>query len=224
MDLVQTCKICSTKNIKAIEQAFDGLCERCATMVIAYNRYADSNIPIGYWDLEMKDFKGSVVLKRAYDETSESLSKIYHQGTAMCFGGDHGIGKTMTTTCILKKACQKNYLCLYTTLNDIVSALIDSNGEERFLARRELATVDFLVIDELDSRFIGSDSTADLFGKMLEHIFRTRTQNKLPVIICTNSPNPLEAFSGSIKQSLDSLMSRVKYILVIDKDHRKEEM
>jgi len=193
-------------------------------MVIAYNRYADGNIPIGYWDLDMKDFKGSPTLKKVYDETIEGLSKMYQEGGTICFAGNHGIGKTMTTTCLLKKACQKNYVCLYTTLNDIVSALIDSSSEEKFLARRELITVDFLAIDELDSRFIGSDSTADLFGRMLEHIFRTRIQNKMPLIICTNSPNPMEVFSGSIKQSLDSLMSRVRFIPIIDKDFRKEGM
>lgn len=220
--MVQGCKICSIKNIKVIEQAFDGLCERCATMVIAYNRYADSNIPVDYWDLDMKDFKGSPILKKVYAESAETLPKMYQTGWTVCLAGDHGIGKTMTTTCLLKKACQKNYICLYTTLNDIVSALIDSSGEEKFLARRELMVVDFLAIDELDSRFIGSEQTAELFGRMLEHIFRTRTQNKMPVIICTNSPNPVEAFSGPIKRSLDSLMSRVQFVPVIDKDHRKE--
>src|SRR5271154_1283171 len=97
LTLVQGCKVCSAKNIKVIEQAFDGLCERCATMVIAYNRYADGNIPIGYWDLDMKDFKGSPTLKKVYDETIEGLSKMYQEGGTICFAGNHGIGKTMTT-------------------------------------------------------------------------------------------------------------------------------
>lgn len=192
-------------------------------MVIAYNRYASSNIPVEYWDLDMKDFKGSPALKKVYDDISENLIRMYQNGGAVCFAGNHGVGKTMTTTCILKKACQKNYVCLYTTLNDIVSALIDSTNEDKFLARKELMTVDFLAIDELDSRFIGSEGTAELFGKMLEHIFRTRTQNKMPVVICTNSPNPIEAFTGPIKQSLDSLMSRVKFVPIMDKDFRKEQ-
>jgi len=194
-------------------------------MVIAYNRYADSNIPVEYWDLDMKDFQGVKSLKDSYDGIITNLSKIYQEGSTVCFAGNHGVGKTMTTTCVLKKACQKNYLCLYTTLNDMVNALIESPYEEKFLARRELMIVDFLVIDELDARFIGSENAADLFGKMLEHIFRTRVQNKLPVMICTNSPNPIEAFSGAIKQSIDSLMSRVKFIPIIGgKDFRKEQV
>lgn len=222
--MVQGCKICSAKNIKVIEQAFDGLCERCATIVIAYNRYAASNIPVEYWDLDMKDFRGSPVLKKEYDDYAGALQPAYQNGSVICFAGTHGVGKTMTTTCLLKKACQRNYVCLYTTLNDIVSALIDSPVEEKFFARQELTKVDFLAIDELDSRFIGTENAADLFGKMLEHIFRTRTQNKMPIIICTNSPNPLEAFTGTIKQSLDSIMSKMKVIPIIDKDFRKEQV
>jgi DNA replication protein DnaC len=191
-------------------------------MITAYNRYAGSNIPVSYWDLEMKDFKGSDSLKNIYTDITENLSRVYKDGVSLCFAGGHGIGKTMTTSCILKKASQKNYLCLYTTLNDMVSALIDSETDEKFIARRELMIVDFLAIDEFDSRFMRTELTADLFGKMLEHIFRTRSQNKLPTIMCTNSPNPVESFSGSIKQSIDSLMSKVKMIPIIGEDFRKQ--
>jgi DNA replication protein DnaC len=193
-------------------------------MAIAYNRYADSNIPVDYWDLDMKDFRGSNSLKEVYESMSKDFVTVYKSGVSVCFAGGHGAGKTMTATCILKRACQKNYLCLYTTLSDIVNALIDSPSEEKFLARRELINSDFLVIDEFDPRFMQTETTADLFGKTLEHIFRTRSQNKLPTIFCTNSPNPVESFTGSIKNSIDSLMSSVKIIPVIGKDFRKQRV
>jgi DNA replication protein DnaC len=193
-------------------------------MAIAYNRYADSNIPVDYWDLDMKNFKGSPDLKATYEKISENFDIAYKNGMSVCFAGGHGAGKTMTATCILKRACQKNYLCLYTTLSDIVNALVDSPTEEKFAARRELMGADFLVIDEFDPRFMQTETTADLFGKMLEHIFRTRSQNKLPTIFCTNSPNPVESFSGSIKHSIDSLMSQVRVIPVLGKDFRKQQV
>lgn len=224
LSLVHSCKICSLKNVKVIEQAIDGLCERCAIHVIAYNRYANSNLSVEYWDFDMKDFKGAPPLKKVYDDISESLQQVYQEGTSICLAGPHGIGKSLVSSCIIKKACQKNYVCLYTTLSDMVSALIDSFGDEKYMARKELMTVDFLVIDELDPRFVGNGNGADLFGKMLEHIFRTRIQNKMPTFICTNSPNPLETFSGSIKQSLDSIMSKVKFIPLMEEDFRKPIM
>lgn len=230
MSLVLNCKTCSQKNPKVIEQALDGLCERCAVISIAYNRYADSNIPVEYWSLEMtstdgskNDFFGPKELNDVYHKAVSNLSEIYKTGASICLAGSHGVGKTMTATCILKKACQKNYVCLYTTLSDIVSALIESPNEEKFLARKELMSVDFLVIDEFDSRFMSTESSSDLFGKTLEHIFRTRSQNKLPTILCTNSPNPIESFNGSIKNSIDSLMSRVKVIPIIGEDFRKQQ-
>lgn len=131
---------------------------------------------------------------------------------------------TMTIACILKKASQKGFSCLYTTLSDIVSVLTSGSGEDKYLARRELALVDFLAIDEFDSRFMPSDNAADLYARSLESVFRTRSQNKLPTLMGTNSPNPVESFSGPLKVSIDSLMKG--YIKVFSvapgRDFRKE--
>lgn len=222
LTLVQGCKICSAKNIKTIEQAIDGLCDKCSILVIAYNRYKEANIPCSYWNINMDNFQGPEKLSKLYIDAIENFSNIYQKGISFCLAGSHGLGKTMVLTSLLKKACQKNYSCLYTTLGDIVSALIESPNDEKFLARKELMTVDFLVIDEFDPRFCNSLASADLFGKMLEQVFRTRTQNNLPTLMASNSPNPIETFAGPIKQSIDSLMSKVKIIPVIGKDFRKE--
>jgi Homing endonuclease len=128
---------------------------------------------------------------------------------------------TMTMTCILKKACQKGYSCLYTTLSDIVSVMTSAPGEDRFLARQELTKVDFLVIDEFDPRFMASDNAADLYARTLESVFRTRGQNKLPTLMCTNSPNVIESFNGPLKASIASLMKGyVKIFPVLGEDVR----
>jgi DNA replication protein DnaC len=169
----------------------------------------------------MKDFKGPEILLKIYTDITDNLSKFYQIGASVCFSGQHGVGKSFTASCIIKKACQKNYHCTYTTLTDVVNALVDAPREDRSLSQRQLTMSDFVVLDEVDPRFFGTDAAADMFGKTLEHIFRTRSQNKLPTIFCTNSPNPVEAFSGSIKQSIDSLMSKVKIIPIMGKDFRK---
>ena len=121
-----------------------------------------------------------------------------------------------------KKACQKNYTCLYTNLSDMVNSLIDAPFDEKYLSRKELTNVDFLVIDEVDNRFASTENASDLFGQMLEQIFRSRLQNKLPVLMASNSPNPIEMFNGSIKASIDSLCSSMKTIVAIGNDFRKE--
>jgi hypothetical protein len=129
---------------------------------------------------------------------------------------------TMTITSVLKQASLKGYTCLYTTLSDIVAVLLGPDGEDRYAARRELMSVDFLVIDEFDSRFMQTENASDLFGRTLESIFRTRSQNKLPTLMATNSPNIVESFTGPIKQSIDSLMKGyVKTVIVLGEDFRK---
>jgi DNA replication protein DnaC len=83
--------------------------------------------------------------------------------------------------------------------------------------------VDFLVIDEFDSRFIQSDNAADLYARTLEGIFRTRSQNKIPTLMCTNSPNIIETFNGSLKNSVDSLFNGYLNIFpVFGEDYRKK--
>jgi DNA replication protein DnaC len=192
--------------------------------LVATNRYAESNIPIEYWSLKMeKDFQGDPRLMAKYTEYIADLKKSYTNGYSICFAGGHGLGKTMTVNCILKKACQKGFTCLYTTLSDIVAVLTQASSEEKFIARRELMLVDFLVIDEFDSRFMPSENAADLYARTLENIFRTRSQNKLPTLMCTNSPNIVETFNGPLKQSIDSLMKGyLKVFPVLGEDFRKK--
>lgn len=210
--------------LSAIENSKDDL-QTKSVKLTAVNRYAESNIPIEYWTLKMeRDFRGDQRLLSKYTEYTSDLKSAYINGNSVCFAGNHGLGKTMTATCILKKASQKGYNCLYTTLSDIVSVLIQSSGEDKFLARRELGLVDFLVIDEFDSRFMPSDNAADLYARSLESVFRARSQNKLPTLMCTNSPNVVESFNGALKASIDSLMKGYMNIFtVFGEDFRKKK-
>lgn len=193
---------------------------------IAINRYAESNIPVEYWSLKMeKDFTGDSRLFKKYQEYTADIKSSYINGVSLCFAGNNGVGKTFTTSSILKIASQTGYSCLYSTLSDIVNVLTQASNEERFSAKRELMLVDFLVIDEFDSRFIPSENAADLYARTLESIFRTRSQNKIPTLMCTNSPNIIESFHGPLKISIDSLMKGyLKIFPVFGEDFRKRKI
>jgi DNA replication protein DnaC len=219
--LIQDCKTCSAKGVKTIDGACDGLCEKCSISVIAYNRYYRANIPCEYWDLSMKEFKGPDVLKKVYTETTADLFKTYTDGNSILLAGSNGLGKSTIVCNILKKACKKNYYVLYSTLSDIISALVDAPSLQSFIAKKELLQVDFLVIDEFDNKYI-SDGAVSLFGRTVEHILRTRLQNKLPTLLCSNSPNPIEMFNGAIKKSIQSLMYKIKLIPITGPDFRKQ--
>jgi DNA replication protein DnaC len=194
-----------------------------AVKLTAIHRYAETNIPFEYWNLKMeKDFHGNQRLLDVYNQVTEDVKESYVKGSSFCFAGTHGVGKTFVSASILKKAVNKGFSGLYTTLSDIVSALTQADNEEKFLARRELCMVDFLVIDEFDPRFMATENAADLYARTLETVFRTRSQNKLPTIMCTNSPNVVESFSGSLKASVGSLVSGyLKIVPVIGEDFRK---
>src|SRR5580698_9062932 len=192
--------------------------------LIAINRYAESNIPIEYWGLSMeKDFTGDPRLKQKYDEYVADVKNSYITGNSLCLAGAHGLGKTMTVTCMLKKAAQKGYTCLYTNLSDIVSVMTQASSEDKFLSRRELVLVDFLVIDFFYNSSVATENAADLYARSLEGVFRTRSQNKLPTLMCTNSPNVVESFSGPLRASIDSLMKGyMKVFPVLGDDFRKK--
>lgn len=209
--------------LEVIENSTEDVKDR-SIKLIAVNRYAESNIPIEYWSLKMeRDFFGDARLKTKYEEYVADLKTSYISGTSICFAGGHGTGKSFTVSCILKKASQKGFSCLYTTLSDIVNVLTSAPNEDKYLAKRELALVDFLVIDEFDSRFMPSDNAADLYARSLEGVFRTRSQNKLPTLMCTNSPNVVESLNGPLKASIDSLMrGYIKIFPVLGDDWRKK--
>jgi len=188
-------------------------------------RYAESNIPIEYWNLNMeKHFVGDPRLKEKYDEYVSDIKTSFTSGKSICLTGNHGLGKTMTSCCILKKCVLKGYSCVYTTLSDVISILTQAPSDEKYLVKRELVMADFVVIDEVDSRFVANDNVSDLFARSLEGILRTRCQNKLPLILCTNSPNIVESFNGQLKASLDSLFKEyMEKFPVYGQDFRKKE-
>lgn len=185
--------------------------------------YANANIPVLYWTLDLAiEFKGSQELKDFYQLFTTDLLKSYRHGKSYCLAGPNGVGKTMTCTSILKRVIEKSRYGLYLTLSDLVAST-KLPIDEAYQIRKELLTIDFLILDEFDPRYIGSDASADFFGRMIEELFRCRLQNCLPTIFCSNSSDPLEGFKGEIKKALKSLMYQVEIIPLAGKDFRKEK-
>jgi hypothetical protein len=187
-------------------------------LIEAVTRYYESNIPVDYWFRDMHKFTGSESLVNAYQKVTKNVSKSYKNGARICFAGSYGVGKTMSCACILKRVVETGkYDALYVNLTDIVNIMASSNDAKQE-ARRLLMSVDFLVIDEFDQRFMGTDNAADLFGRILEPILRARIQNKLPLFLCTNSPNVVSSFTGALQDSIRSLMKVVQMVPILDFD------
>lgn len=167
----------------------------------------------------MADFIGPASLKKFYDSYVADLTISYKEGRRARFGGKHGIGKTLTCACVLKRAVEtQSYSALYVNLTDVIHVMLTSPPDEKVYGRKILLETDFLVIDELDDRFMGSENAADLFGRILEPIMRTRIQNRMPLFFCTNTSKVEESFSGPLKASMESLMNLVKLVPIIGGD------
>ncbi len=194
-----------------------------ASLLDIINGYVASNIPVDYWFRSMGSFTGDVSLKQAYESISQNIKASYKEGASYCFAGSHGRGKSMTAASVLKKVVesrviqQSRYTSLYVNLTDIINAM---TSDGKHVAREELLSVDFLVIDEFDARFMGTENAADLFGRILEPTIRSRIQNRVPTIMCTNHPDPSSAFQGQLKLSFSSLLKLFKTVTALGKDHR----
>jgi DNA replication protein DnaC len=220
LEFISKCEECKSKS-----SISDGLCKKCSGAMIAFTRYYESNIPVEYWQLKMeRDFVGDKKLLDKYNDLVSDVRKCFLDGTAICLAGNNGTGKTFTCTSILKTAVLKGYSGLYTTFSDMITTLTQASNEEKFLAKKELVMADFVVIDEVDNRYIGSENMADLYARLLEIVVRTRRQNKLPTFICTNSPNITQSFSGALKQSIESILSGyMETFIVFGDDFRKNK-
>jgi len=204
------------------EHGCSGACARCARIHRLIDLMYDANIPVGYWFLTMKNFTGAEELKDIYEEYISSLLYSYMDGKSICFAGNQGTGKTMTSICILKKAIKNGYSAYYTTASDILNNMTDYKNNGEFRAR--LRESDFLVIDELDSRFFTSDSVKELFSGIYENVFRYRSHNMMPTIVCTNETDGISGvFYGAGVQSIESLNQQYLTIYpVVGPDFRKK--
>ena len=214
-NIVSKCNVCgSLKNAPA--------CAACGARIKLLDRYINANIPIDFWHREMTNFKGDPKLANIYKIIEQDLKNYYLEGESYLLVGNHGVGKTFFGCGILKLACAKNYGALYATMGDIVNVLVNGERKVKYDARRELMMVSFLVLDEFDSRFIGSDAAAELFGRILESIIRIRLQNHMPTVLISNNLDPTKALGDNLGASIFSLIKGyVKKITVLGKDYRE---
>jgi DNA replication protein DnaC len=185
------------------------------------DKMAEAEIPVDYWFRRMKDFYGDVNFKNVILEYVNDISGQYSNGLVHCFAGPRGTGKTFSACQILKESIKKGYTSYYITMIDAVSKLLSSESHQ---FRKFLKQCDFLVLDEVDQRFFPSQGSQDLYGNHFEYMIRTRTQNKLPTIMCTNSEDISQIFGGEFKRSFESLNAQfVKVLRAGGKDVRKNQ-
>ena len=215
-EIISVCKqCCGAKKVS---------CDTCGLKMKVLDRYFQSNIPIDFWKKAMDTFKGDEKAIKIFNEYTKNITDTYNNGVSLCLYGNHGTGKTYFSSAILKRAVEKGYTALYTTLSDMVNVLIYSDQKTKVESRRELLMTEFLVIDEFDYRFMGNDNSAELFGRILEGILRIRLQNKMPTFLISNSPDPTKLLGDNLSASIGSLISGyMQAICFLGEDFRKKK-
>lgn len=208
----EACKMCSGDS-----------CIKCEAASSRLDKYSLANIPVEYWSKSFKDFEGDPNFKKTIKSRIENIDSLYDNGKSLIFAGNLGTGKTYTACCILKLAIANRYSALYTTMADVVANMLSSQMDTSKYYE-ELIGKDFLVIDEFSSHWIfPSEKAEQLFGTSLEYVLRTRFQNQLPTILCSNDNDLDSIFGGFFAKSFKSLRSRhVDVLIVGGKDYRRK--
>jgi DNA replication protein DnaC len=196
-------------------------CPVCNSKKNRAKKYSNASIPVEYWPHSFKNFDGDSLFKKAMEPYIKDTEKMFDEGSSLMFVGSLGTGKSYMACCMLKMAITKDFSCKYTNMADIVNMILSSSVDS-FAYLRQLASYDFLVIDEFDSRWIfPSEKSEQIFGSSLEYVLRTRFQNHLPTILCSNTEDTDKVLSGYFSKAFSSLRKKyVKVFYVSGKDYR----
>ncbi len=198
-------------------------CNVCASRLERITRYARAGIPVRYWDLAFKNFQGDPnFAKFIRENVLKDIDTFYDKGESLAFIGNLGTGKSYAACCILKRALVADYSGLYVQMADIVSKTLSSKVDSSEYME-SLIQADFLVIDEFDPRWVfPSEKVEQMFGTTLEYIMRTRFQNSMPTVLCSNANDIDKVLSNDFGRAFSSLRSMyMKVIIVSGKDFRK---
>jgi DNA replication protein DnaC len=196
-------------------------CGICAAKISRMKSYAKASIPVVYWNLPFKSFTGDVRFGEHIRGILQNINKFYDDGTSYAFIGNLGTGKSYAACCILKSAIVEGFDCKYTQMAQIVNNLLSSNDNTGYL--EELLEYDVLVIDEFDPRWVfPSEKVERIFGSNLEYILRTRFQNGMPTIVCSNAADIDVVLTNDFAKAFSSLRNMyMKVLVVTGKDFRK---
>lgn len=206
--IIENCKSCGGKG-----------CRSCKHKRARALRYAAAEIPLHFWNLAIKDFPGDMLFKKAISEKAENIDELYENGTSLAFVGNYGTGKSSMACALLKIALTKGYSGHYANMSDIIDQVSKGNYDYT----NKLMEVEFLCIDEFDSRWVyPSEKAEQLFGQTMERILRKRFQNQLVTIICSNTPKLETVLANEFSNSIRSLFSQyLEIYYVAGKDQRR---
>ncbi len=187
----------------------------CYTDYFNKLKVVKANVPFQFldWTFEMFDSPDAVPTVKKVKKYVEDIDKNYKSGKGVYIYGSVGNGKTCFASVILRHVINKGYSGCFMTLDQCMALLREreegtASIEERL--SKESLSADFLVIDEMNTRYsqIPSPSVKATF----EELIRSRTNRLLPLIVTSNIvPQGVEKnFGGKIKSLFDAFLENIK--------------
>lgn len=180
-------------------------CPVCHKYCSFIDRMSEASIPADYWLRRMDGWYGDAEFGEWIKGYLEGIDAAFKEGRVLCLKGDRGVGKTMAACGVLKRALRADFTAHYATLVEVVEQLTSRDAPAY---RRLLKMTDFIAVDEVDQRFFDTPASRQLYGNHFENVLRLRTQNGLPMVMCTNSLDLDQIFSGEFQHSFASLRSQ----------------
>jgi DNA replication protein DnaC len=162
-------------------------CE-CSRKLEYYIGLDEAGVDREYWTLTFNDWKGDEVAKNLVVSYLEKLDNAYDKGVGIVLWGNHGTGKTMLSSFILKKAMISKRSIRFITmgeLTDLFRRKIEDKEAEIFYEDK-VKNVDFLCIDNLGSEYVPQTTNNTYTLSQYDTLARHRKRNLLPTILTTN--------------------------------------
>lgn len=158
----------------------------CREQWMLYMHLLNSGLDVGHQRMSWDDIDAQVpgdVLDAVINYVEKADSYV-RAGVGLILRGDHGTGKTLLATLLLKKLIQRGHDGYFVSAHDLVETYTGGwkkDAEKRLFNRYLSAS--FLVIDEVGREGKGRQNITDT---LFDHLVRRRVAGDKPTIITTN--------------------------------------
>lgn len=157
----------------------------CAQQLQLHKHYLAAGIGLPYQRLDWADYdehRDEVL----WSQLGKYLGDAEHHinlGTGLFFSGDHGLGKTLLVTLILKEFVKSGYQCFATTFEAAVQMFAAGFNDDDKMTyfQRKVIQSRVLLLDDLDKVLKG------LGQSTLDSVLRQRVQKGRVTFITTNT-------------------------------------